>query len=53
MTKKIKVILTCFKQTSYEDYTHYYVEYEIIPDGGTDKKIKAAGSAGRKDSKRI
>ena len=32
MTKKIKVILTCFKQTSYEDYTHFFktVEKDLI-----------------------
>ena len=29
MTKKIKVILTCFKQTSYEDYTHFFKTVEI------------------------
>ena len=29
MTKKIKVILTCFKQTSYEDYTHFFKSVEI------------------------
>ena len=29
MTKKIKVILTCFKQTSYEDYTHFFRTVEI------------------------
>lgn len=29
MTKKIKVILTCFKQTSYEDYTHVFKSVEI------------------------
>ena len=29
MTKKIKVILTCFKQTSYEDYTHIFKSIEI------------------------
>ena len=29
MTKKIKVILTCLKQTSYEDYTHFFKSVEI------------------------
>lgn len=29
MTKKIKVILTCYKQTSYEDYTHFFKSIEI------------------------
>ena len=29
MTKKIKVVLTCFKQTSYEDYTHFFKTVEI------------------------
>ena len=29
MTKKIKVVLTCFKQTSYEDYTHFFKSVEI------------------------
>lgn len=29
MTKKIKVILTCLKQTSYEDYTHFFKTVEI------------------------
>ena len=29
MTKKIKVILTCFKQTSYEDQTHFFKTVEI------------------------
>ena len=29
MTKKIKVILTCFKQTSYEDYTHFFKKVKI------------------------
>ena len=29
MIKKIKVVLTCFKQTSYEDYTHFFKTVEI------------------------
>ena len=29
MTKKIKVVLTCLKQTSYEDYTHFFKSVEI------------------------
>lgn len=29
MTKKIKVMLTCYKQTSYEDYTHFFKSVEI------------------------
>ena len=29
MNKKIKVILTCYKQTSYEDYTHFFKSIEI------------------------
>ena len=29
MTKKIKVILTCLKQTSYEDYTHFFKEWVL------------------------
>ena len=29
MIKKIKVILTCLKQTSYEDYTHFFKSVEI------------------------
>lgn len=33
--KKIKVILTAYVQTSYEDYTHQFKEVEIeIPDDG-------------------
>lgn len=28
-TKKIKVIITCYKQTSYEDYTHFFRSVEI------------------------
>lgn len=29
MIKKIKVILTCLKQTFYEDYTHIFKQVEI------------------------
>lgn len=36
MTKKIKVILTCFKQTSYEDYTHFFKTVEIDSLGAGD-----------------
>lgn len=38
MTKKIKVVLTCFKQTSYEDYTHFFktVEIEVPCQEGED-----------------
>ena len=28
MKEKIKVVLTCFKQTSYEDYTHFFKTVE-------------------------
>ncbi len=34
-TKKIKVVLTAYVQTSYEDYTHLFKTVEIeIPDDG-------------------
>lgn len=34
-TKKIKVVLTAYVQTSYEDYTHQFKTVEIeIPDDG-------------------
>jgi hypothetical protein len=38
MTKKIKVVLTCFKQTSFEDYTHFFktVEIEVPCQEGED-----------------
>jgi hypothetical protein len=38
MTKKIKVVLTCLKQTSYEDYTHFFktVEIEVPYEEGED-----------------
>ena len=38
MSKKIKVVLTCFKQTSYEDYTHFFktVEIEVPCQEGED-----------------
>ncbi len=37
MTKKIKVVLTAYAQTSYEDYTHMYKAVEIeIPDDGKE-----------------
>ena len=29
MTKKIKVVLTYLKQTSYDDYTHFFKAVEI------------------------
>lgn len=36
-TKKIKVVLTAYKQTSYADYTHIFKTVEIeIPIDGLD-----------------
>ena len=42
MTKKIKVILTCLKQTSYEDYTHFFktVEIEVFAKVQTEEQMK-------------
>lgn len=37
LTKKLKVVLTAYKQTSYADYTHVFKTVEIeIPIDGLD-----------------
>lgn len=37
LTKKLKVVLTAYKQTSYADYTHIFKTVEIeIPIDGLD-----------------
>ena len=43
MTKKIKVVLTCFKQTSYEDYTHFFKTVEIEVPCEENEEISSFG----------